>query len=201
MQYLKDEVRQRMTEEALKEFNEKGYEGASIRSIALRSHTSVGNIYKYFKSKEDLYEKLIGSVYLRLTAYIKQFDSVELSEKAQAVFYALVEEIMQIFNESSTEISILLNKSTGSKYENCKSIFVDFATRIFTETVQYQLSQKGKTLKSNYIIYLVSYSIVESIAIIVRERSDGAEVKKLILNLIDVFYADMIGKLETEDIL
>jgi AcrR family transcriptional regulator len=200
MQYLKDAVRNRITDEALKEFYEKGYAGASIRSIAVRANTSTGNIYKYFESKEDLYEKLIGSVYDRLTAYIKRFDKVELSENAQAVFFDLVEEIMEIFNESSMEISILLNQSASSKYENCKGIFVDFATRIFTETAQYQLSLERKRLKSNFIIYLVSYSMVESIAIIVRERQDGAEVKKLILNLIDIFYADMIGKLETENI-
>ena len=200
MQYLKDEVRNRMMEEALKEFKEKGYKDASIRNIAKNSNTSVGNVYKYFKSKEDLYENLVGTVYGRLAGYIKQFDQVELNENAQSVFYELVEEIMEIFNEQSSEISILLNQSKGSKYENCKNIFVSFATRIFTETMQYQLLLKGKILKDNFIIYLVSYSLVESIAVIVRERHDGAEVKKLILNLIDIFYTDIINKLDSEDI-
>ncbi|MDD5018561.1 MAG: TetR/AcrR family transcriptional regulator [Eubacteriales bacterium] len=200
MQYLKDEVRNRIVNEALKEFGEKGYSGASIRGIAGKSNTSIGNIYKYYKSKEDLYENLIGSVYDRLVGYIKQFDEVELNEKAQSVFYKLVEEIMEIFNENSTEISILFNQSKGSKYENCKRIFVNFATRIFTETIQYQLSVKGRRFKDNFIIYLISYSLVESIAIIVKERHDGVEVKRLILNLIDIFYTDIINKLDSEDI-
>ena len=200
MQYLKDEVRNSIAEEAMKEFTLKGYEGASIRNIAKNSNTSVGNLYKYFRSKEDLYENVIGSVYQRLTGYIKRFDMVELNEKAEFIFYELMEEIMETFNESSAEISILLNQSKGSKYENCKRIFVDFTTRIVTERMKYELSIKGKRLKDNFSIYLVSNSLIESIAIIVKERHEGAEVRRIILNIIDIFLNDIINKLDSEDI-
>lgn len=200
MQYQKDEVRNRIIEEALKEFNEKGYGGTSIRSIAKKSNTSVGNIYKYFKSKEALHENLIGAIYDRFVDYIKQFNNVELNDKAEIIFFQLVDEIMEIFNKNSVEISILLNQSKGSKYENCKSIFADFVTRIVTEKMQYELSLKDKRLRDNFIISLVSQSLLESIAIIVKERSDGAEVRRLILNLIDIFYTDIINKLDIEDI-
>lgn len=200
MQYLKDEVKKSIAEEALKEFTLKGYEGASVRNIAKNSNTSVGNLYKYFSSKEDLYENLIGSVYHRLTDYIKRFDTVELNERAEFIFYQLVEEIMEIFNESSAEISVLLNQSKGSKYENCKSIFVDFTTRIITERMKYELSIRGKRLRDNFNIYLVSNSLVESIAIIVKERHEGAEVRRLILNIIDIFLSDIINKLDSEDV-
>lgn len=200
MQYQKDEVRNRIIQEALREFNEKGYEGASMRSIAKKSNTSVGNIYKYFKSKEDLHENIIGSIYDRFVDYIKQFNKVELNERAEIIFYKLVEEIMEIFNKNSIEISILLNESKGSKYENCKNIFADFVTRIVTERMKYELSLKGKKLRNNFIIYLVSKSLLESIAIIVKECSDGEEVRRLILNLIDIFYTDIINKLDIENI-
>lgn len=200
MQYQKDEVRNRIALEALKEFNEKGYEGASIRSIAKKSNTSVGNLYKYFKSKEELHEELIGSIYNRFVDYIKQFDKVELNADAEVIFYQLANEIMEIFNKNNVEISILLNESKGSKYENCKSIFVDFVTKIVTEKTQYELALKGKKLKDNFIIYLISQSLLESIAIIVKRCSDGEEVRKLTLNLIDIFYTDIINKLHTEDI-
>lgn len=200
MQYLKDDVRNRIVEEALKEFMEKGYVGASIRSIAKKSNTSVGNIYKYFNSKEDLYESIIGSVHHRFIDYIRQFDKVEINEKADLIFNELMEKIMEIFNENSRSVSVLLNQSKGSKYENCKSIFVDFVTRIVTEKMRYALSMKGKKLRDNLIIYILSYSLIESIAVIVKERCDGAEVRKLILNIIDIFYSDIINKLDTEDI-
>jgi len=200
MQYLKYEVRKNIVQQSLKEFKEMGYKSTSIRSIAKNSQTSVGNFYKYFHSKDDLYEKLIGSVYEKLMDYINQFTSVEINEKADEIFYELMERIMEIFKGSSTEITILLNKSEGSKYENCKKTFVDFITRIVSEKMKYELLLQGKKLKSNFIIHLMSYNLVESISIILREKDDVGEVRKLILDIIDIFYNNIINKLDCENI-
>ena len=200
MQYLKYEVRKSIVEQALNEFKKMGYKGTSIRNIAKNSHTSVGNFYKYFNSKDDLYEKLIGPVYDKLMDYINQFNSVEINEKADEIFYELMEKIMEIFKGSSTEITILFNKSEGSKYENCKKTFVDFITRIVSEKMKYELSLQSKKLKNNFIIYLMSYNLVESISIILREKEDETEMRKLILDIIDIFYSNILSKLDCENI-
>jgi AcrR family transcriptional regulator len=200
MQYQKDEIRKSIIDQALKEFNTKGYKTASIRSIAKNSGTSVGNIYKYFASKEELYENLIGAVYHKVMEYINQFNKVELNAKAEDIFYSLLEKIMEIFDDNRIELSILLNKSEGSKYENCKITFVDFITRVVSEVMEYGLTIQNRKLKDNFIIYLLSYSLVESISIILKEKSDEAEVRKLILNLIDIFYTDVIDKLEYDEL-
>lgn len=198
MQYLKDEVRKKIAKEALKEFKQKGFMGASIRNIVKNSDTSIGNFYKYYKSKDDLYEKLIGPVYNKLSDYLNQVNQVELNENADRIFYELMEKIMEIFKENSVELTILLNKNEGSIYEKCKDNFIDFITRVVTEKMEYELNLQGKRLKDNFIIYLLSYNLVESIAIILREKEDGAEVRKLIIDVIDIFYKDLISKLEYE---
>jgi AcrR family transcriptional regulator len=198
MQYLKDEMRSSITEKALIEFQEKGYSGASIRNIAKNSGTSPGNIYKYFKSKDDLYETLIGSVYFKIMDCMGQFSKVELNEKAETVFYELMGNIMLLIEESSIELSILLNKSAGSKYENCKSTFIGLITELVTGMIKYELSAKGETLKDSFIIYLLSNSMVESISIILNEKEDSAEARAIILDLIDIFYGDLTEKLSMQ---
>lgn len=195
MQYLKEEMRNKILEEALKEFRKKGYQSASIRNIAKNSDTSVGNIYKYFRSKEDLYESLVKPVYTQLMDYIYQFDKVERNEKTEDIFIQLMEKIMEIFNTDNKELSILLNKSEGSRYENCKNDCVDFITRTATDVMEYQLSLQHKKLENNFIIYLLSFNLVESIAIILREKDNGKEVRKLILELINIMFFDLINKL------
>lgn len=195
MQYLKEEIKKKIAEEALKEFKLKGYKGASIRDIAKNSATSVGNFYKYFRSKDDLFENLIGPVYLKLMDYTNQFNKVEFDDNTENIFYELMEKIMEIFQENSTELTILLNKSEGSKYENCKSTFIDFITRIVTEKSKFELSLENKELKDNFLIYLISNGIVESISIILREKEDGREVRKLIINMIDILFKDINSKL------
>ena len=51
--------RRRIQEAARTVFTERGYAGASIELIARAAQLSVGAIYLYFRSKEDLYTSLI----------------------------------------------------------------------------------------------------------------------------------------------
>ena len=53
------ESKKRILSSAIKIFFEYGYKGTSMRMIARRANISVGGLYLYFKSKEDLYLTLI----------------------------------------------------------------------------------------------------------------------------------------------
>ena len=53
-QVQKDDVRETILDSAREEFLEHGFEGSSMRRIALRSKMTVGNLYRYFKNKEEL---------------------------------------------------------------------------------------------------------------------------------------------------
>jgi AcrR family transcriptional regulator len=51
--------KKRILTEAIKIFSEYGYKGTSMRVIARKAHISVGGLYLYFKSKDDLYLTLM----------------------------------------------------------------------------------------------------------------------------------------------
>lgn len=200
MQYLKDEVRNRILEAALDEFNLKGYKGSSIRNIAKKASTSVGNFYKYFTSKEELFEKLIGSVYHMLMNYIEQFNVIEFNENTREIFDDLTNKLLEMFKENKIELTILLNKSEGSIYKDCKSVFADFITRIVTKTMEYEMSMRGRRLKDNFIIHLLSKNLVENIALILLKKEDADEIKSLILQVIDILYEDLAYKLDYQQL-
>ena len=63
MQVLKEEVRQRIIKSARREFKKCGFEKASMRSIASSANMTVGNLYRYYKNKEDLYGAIIGGLF------------------------------------------------------------------------------------------------------------------------------------------
>lgn len=52
---IPDERRERILETATKEFSSKGYENANINIIAKNAGISIGLMYKYFSTKEDLF--------------------------------------------------------------------------------------------------------------------------------------------------
>lgn len=62
MQKLKESMRQSILDAAIEEFSENGYKNASLRKIAQRSNITVGNIYCYYKNKEELYHAVIHPV-------------------------------------------------------------------------------------------------------------------------------------------
>jgi AcrR family transcriptional regulator len=80
MQYLKDEVKNRILESALAEFKTMGYSDASMRKIAQNAHVALGNVYRYYVNKQELFNALVSSVYYRLMTSIQEIKSIDLKE-------------------------------------------------------------------------------------------------------------------------
>lgn len=59
IQRKKPEIREAIVAAAAEVFAQVGYEGATLAGIAARAESSVGNVYKYFRDKEELFEAAI----------------------------------------------------------------------------------------------------------------------------------------------
>ncbi len=59
LEKIKQEKRSQYLKEAVKIFLEKGFHGTTIKDIAKATNTSVGNVYRYFTSKEHIFQVLI----------------------------------------------------------------------------------------------------------------------------------------------
>lgn len=75
-----DERRQEILEAAIKLFSEKGYDKTSISDIAAYLKISQGLCYRYFKSKEEIFEKALDEYANSIAdGMIKIISSPELS--------------------------------------------------------------------------------------------------------------------------
>jgi AcrR family transcriptional regulator len=118
VQRLKEGVREKIQQAAIREFKENGFEKASMRKIAEKAGVSVGNLYNYFNNKESLFNYIVSPVHKMLTDHIKvrsDFLDVNLMDNIDA-FIPLIS-ARYTYRE---EIFILLEKSKGSKYEDTK---------------------------------------------------------------------------------
>jgi len=61
MQVLKPEIREDILAAARELFFDLGFQGATMRLVADRVGMSVGNLYKYFKNKEEMFESVVGA--------------------------------------------------------------------------------------------------------------------------------------------
>ena len=70
MQKLKDDIRQRIVAVAREEFIAHGARSTSIRTVARRAGIAVGNVYNYFRSKNELFCAVLQPLLDELNRYI-----------------------------------------------------------------------------------------------------------------------------------
>ena len=112
MQVLKEEVRQRIIKSARKEFKKRGYEKASMRSIASTANMTVGNLYRYYKNKEDLYGAIIGSLFDELKTL-----KTNLPEEPESRLSYLLENFKELQKDHRSEWLTLFGGSIGTRFE------------------------------------------------------------------------------------
>ena len=112
MQVLKEEVRQRILKSARREFKKRGFEKASMRSIASTANMTVGNLYRYYKNKEDLYGAIIGNLFDEL----KTLKS-NLPAEPEARLNYLLENFKEMQKDHRGEWLTLFGGSAGTRFE------------------------------------------------------------------------------------
>ena len=75
MQVKKESALNDIVNAAKEEFLTRGYKSASMRIIAGRAGMSAGNVYKYFKSKEDLFLYITEPQWEKLRAMYRRMDA------------------------------------------------------------------------------------------------------------------------------
>ena len=69
MQIQKDEIRNRILIVASNEFMKNGVKHTSIKTIADKAGVAVGNVYNYYKSKDDLLKAVLAPLFKAFKDY------------------------------------------------------------------------------------------------------------------------------------
>ncbi len=135
MQVLKESVRQRIVTSARKEFRKKSFEKASMRAIASSAGMTVGNLYRYYKNKEDLFGSIIEPLYKSLQGLKKEIQTVEGDKISW-----LLTQLKDLQKEYRIEWLILSAGSQGSKYEKA----LDNVYALLQTTIKEVLTENNK---------------------------------------------------------
>lgn len=131
---------------AKKEFSEKGFQSASLRKIVKDAGVTTGAFYGYYKSKEELFDALVGEYYDTILAMFKkvQGDFQKLSpkeqrEKMESEAGSGMREMLDYCYAGKEKFKLILCSSEGTKYENLIHEMVEIevdATHKFAYTMQ-----------------------------------------------------------------
>jgi AcrR family transcriptional regulator len=193
MQFLKDEIRNKILGAALLEFKREGYAKASMRGIAKTAGVTSGNIYRYFANKEQLFDAIVMPVYEQYTARMADIrEKIEgsYSKEAQVTpnYFRNIEiAFVELFKIYSGELTILLIGSEGSKYENVRSEIFQIAFSVL-KRVFFKVNRSPESLNDKRIAQarMLAHSIVEGLCLILRDNDKGDTLAYLVDQLLFV---------------
>lgn len=117
--------RQKVLEVAIDEFAANGYSATSINDIARKAHISIGAMYSYFASKEDLFLTIVNNAYFLMDKIINDvaaeskdvFDCVEKMLIASREFAVTYPKLNQIYLDITTQALSQMSVRLSNKLE------------------------------------------------------------------------------------
>lgn len=193
VQYKKDDIKEKIDNAALKIFVEKGYEKAKISNIATESNVSVGNIYRYYKSKEEIFYSIapesvlenLKSILINKLTFAKDKTANELNSKND--FQLVNEEFIDYMIKNREQILIMFNGSKGTRYESLKDEAINYMIKNIKENYS---KENNKIIydSMNYNIIKIIYENLISMMIQVLKESDSPEDIKKSFKIINLYH-------------
>lgn len=191
MQYLKEEIKSEIMRTALKEFELNGFEKASMKNIANNAGVAIGNIYRYFKNKEELFNEVIEPAHKKISDLVfNRFQDNNLNINIKFNPSDIVESLMKVHINYSTELMIMMYKSEGTKYQNTKEELINLVYSRLELEYKKIFSEQGVESVEKFI-YIFATVLSEGIFTILK-RDDDLEEKKKLINQLLIFYFNQL---------
>ena len=179
-------VSERILSCAKEEFLEKGFQDASLRTIAAKAGTTTGSIYSRFQDKEGLFGALVepAADYL-INTFVKVQETfhAEDPEKQPSLMNEYVssgmEEMLDYIYENFETFQLLLDASYGTKFQDFVERLVEIETEYtykFMETIHFQ--RKGQETVTEEFIHIMTRALFESMFEVVRHKMEKEKAKR-----------------------
>lgn len=182
---------------AKEEFMEKGFEGASMRSIAEKSGYTTGMVYGRFADKSQLFKELIGGAADKLFDYFSGMEDEFATFPPERQYNEMhtyvdskVDVMIDIIYDNFDAFKLIVCKSAGSGYEYYIDKMIDIET---ANTVRFikQLNDAG--IKMNVVradlSHMLSSAMFNGIFEVVAHDLPREEARGYIKQVQDFFNA------------
>jgi len=191
-------VSRRLIEVAKKEFLDKGFEGASIRTIAREAKTSPRAVYTRFRNKEELFAAVVEPVYSDFMKIFKD-DKIIYWEKAKQRDFSIKPEefylrYLEYAYNHKEQFVLILQKSKGTRFEHfthdlCKIDLSELNKQLPQLIEDFKHYQKDKSTK--LFLETITYSFYNALFAPLVQRV-GIEIAKTYITKLTHFYNDGI---------
>ncbi len=197
MQYQKEEVRNRILCAAYGEFLKYGFYRASMLQISSKARVPIGNLYRYFKSKEALFEAIVGTAYEETAnagrrifeEWLKKGGAASDGDTSIELMGAIADELARLSASYRDGITLLIEKSSGSPYAGFVNKTADAVYRMLIEGIMSDFAGEDQEF-----VRIVARSVTEGIIAIITKcapEEQAAQFKRLLV----FYFGNMQGRL------
>lgn len=176
------ETKARLLQCAKEEFMEKGFAGASLRSICRKADVTTGALYFFFKDKDDLFCQVVGDLMERLEVVMREHFAEEEEEMAAAQVshddssdFASTIRIVHELYAYRDEVLLVLTKSQGSSMEYLTDRMVDEMDAHNALMCEAMCRANGIPPVEKKVIHWMSHSQVDMFIFMVTHIDNEAE--------------------------
>ncbi|MGN1066778.1 MAG: TetR/AcrR family transcriptional regulator [Candidatus Fimimonas sp.] len=188
MQYLKKEIKDNILAAAVVEFKEHGYADASIRNIANNAEISLGNIYRYFSNKEDLYFAVINPFLNSIRQVIEHdivFENKDMREAAEVLVEFLV--------DHSDEL-LIIRKGNSVHYETFIGYIVESISKKVREMLERSFPEINEKIKNPEFYNAIAEGFLTSLFKVLSKDAPLDVQKRNVRELITFYFGHMIDR-------
>lgn len=198
-QYLKEDLREKIVHSAREEFIKKGYDRASMRSIARKSGMTAGNLYRYFKNKEELYSFFVEPIITDIIKYLNEDtkQNLNLERKSSRIPGKLAgsrinrKEILPAIERLSSfiaeyakkrhpELLLLITNLKNYKIREGKGIIPRWINELVSRKIQIERGLDQLSLSESVYADMLTDSFLEGVFTLIAEYGEDVEMDKLL---------------------
>lgn len=164
------ETRHTLLQCAKKEFMEKGYSKASLRSICKEAGVTTGALYFFFQDKDDLFCSLVSESLMRIMQLIKEHQQLEENEAREEILSSnhdmdseriLVEVLVHEMYQNRDEMLLLVNGAQGSSLENAVDRIIDEMDAHNLHLAQATCQKLGIPMLEESLVHWMSHNQID----------------------------------------
>jgi AcrR family transcriptional regulator len=182
-QVLKAEVRARVLEAALAAFARGGFAGATMSDIARDAGVAVANLYRYYSSKEALFDAAVPS---ELVTRFEQL--LERSVQAHARLAGLprpadpaaAAELLEFWIEHRLVVIILLDRAQGSTHDAFGQRFVERLVALSIAEIREAHPGVVISREARLVLQQIFENTRRMIAVLLESCADDAAIRRAV---------------------
>ena len=194
------DTKQKLLESAKKEFLEKGFTGASLRTIAANAGVTTGAMYRHFKDKnaffcalvDDAIDASLKVVSLAGTDNHASFDMLHIQEHIDLENKS-TSDFMDYMFDNFDAFTLLLTKAAGSEHENFQEEICELYTKNCEETFNWMYKHNQITKKvSSMTVHFMASTIINAFCDIILHKMTKKEASAYISDIMEFTRAGSI---------